>query len=119
MLNYDLKCQHAQKSFKCPPFRTHVSLTIPPNQTDYVVAGQCASDCTDWGITENEGINVFNSLLHSHLSGQKIKLRHFRGEEELPWFDFDNHYDFNFQQSKPLIESKKIMKKDHLTIGND
>ncbi|CAL8107981.1 unnamed protein product [Orchesella dallaii] len=95
---------------------THVTLTIPPNQENYIVAGQCGSECTDWGIPDENGIQVFNSLLHSHLSGQKIKLRHFRGEEELPWFDFDDHYDFNFQQSKPLIETKQILKKDHLTV---
>ncbi|CAL8067984.1 unnamed protein product [Orchesella dallaii] len=94
----------------------HVSLAVPPNQKNYIVAGQCGSKCTELGVIEEDGINVFNSLLHAHLSGKTMKLRHLRGEEELPWFDFDNHYGFNFQQNKPLLEPKKIMKGDHLTI---
>jgi len=47
-----------------------------------------------------------------------MKLRHFRGNTELPWVDVDNHYDFNYQQSKPLPTNVKVEKGDQLTVGN-
>jgi len=94
-----------------------ISFTIPPNQENYLLAAQCGSQCTNLGMTDGNPMNVFNSLLHGHLSARKMKLRQFRGENELPWFDVENHYDFNFQQSKPLREIKQIRKGDHLTVG--
>ncbi|ODM94234.1 DBH-like monooxygenase protein 1 [Orchesella cincta] len=94
-----------------------ISFTIPPNQEDFVLTGQCGSQCTNLGINNlPNGLQVFNSLLHGHLSAKKMKLRHFRGDKELPWFDVENHYDFNFQQSKPFPEVKRILKGDHLTV---
>lgn len=30
-----------------------------------------------------DGINVVSVLLHSHLAGRKLKLRHIRGDKEL------------------------------------
>ncbi|CAL8110020.1 unnamed protein product [Orchesella dallaii] len=97
---------------------TGISITIPPSQNEYVVSGHCASECTAAGLsaTGDEGVKVFNSLLHSHLSGRKMKVRHFREGVELPWIDFDNHYDFNFQQNKPLRDFVQILPGDQMTI---
>jgi len=97
---------------------TNLVMTVPPNTTDFVVTGQCGSDCTSKKFNE-DGISVFNVLLHSHLSGRKLKLRHFRDGVELPWIDYDDHYDFNYQQNKHLGEPVKILPGDHLTYGEN
>jgi hypothetical protein len=55
-------------------------------------------------------------MLHAHLTGRRIKLRHFRGEEELEWVDKDDFYDFDFQQNKQLNKPKKIERGDQLTV---
>ena len=47
-----------------------------------------------------EGIQMISGILHSHLFGQKIRLRHIRNGKELPTILEDNHYDFNFQASR-------------------
>jgi hypothetical protein len=44
-------------------------------------------------------------------------LRHFRGNVELPWIDFDNHYDFDYQQNKHLAREVKILPGDQITYG--
>jgi len=93
-----------------------VTVTVPPNTTDFVVTAQCGSDCTSQKLN-TEGISVFNVLLHSHLSGRKLKLRHFRNGVELPWLNYDDHYDFNYQQNEHLGKSVKVMPGDHLTYG--
>ncbi|CAG7828065.1 unnamed protein product [Allacma fusca] len=58
------------------------------------------------------GITAFNILLHSHLSGRKMKLRHFRDGKELPWIATDDHYDFNYQQNRLLLENRQILRGD-------
>ncbi|XP_021952866.1 DBH-like monooxygenase protein 1 [Folsomia candida] len=91
-----------------------LSTTVPPNTPSYKDVGHCGSECTNM-FPEN-GINVFNSLLHSHLSGRKMKARHFRGNVELPWLDYDDHYDFDYQQNKPLMTHVNVQRGDHITV---
>jgi hypothetical protein len=50
--------------------------------------------------------------------GRKLKLRLFRNGTELPWLDYDDHYDFDYQQNKPLVEEKVLFPADHLIYGN-
>ncbi len=97
----------------------HPSMTIPPNTTNFVVSGHCASGCMQYALNQShpDGIKAFNVLLHSHISGKKLKLRHFRQSEELPWLDFDDHYFFDYQQNKHLSEQVVILPGDQLTYG--
>lgn len=69
---------------------------IPPRQQSFVSVGKCSKECTEKGL-ESGGIRILNGVLHSHLSGRKMRLRHIRDGKELPTILQDNHYDFNFQ----------------------
>jgi hypothetical protein len=95
------------------------AMTIPPNVTNFVVSGHCAGECTEDALGQHhpDGIKAFNVLLHSHISGRKLKLRHFRQGEELPWLDFDDHYNFDYQQSKQLSKEVRILPGDQITYG--
>ncbi|CAG7722116.1 unnamed protein product, partial [Allacma fusca] len=93
---------------------TSASLMIPPSTLNYVISGHCSGICTKNRLP-NDGINVFNVFLHSHLAGRQMKLRQFRNGTELPWLAYDSKYDFNFQQNRLLPEYRKILKGDHLT----
>jgi len=44
-------------------------------------------------------------------------VRHFRNGTELPWLDYDEHYDFDFQQNKPLVNEIVVLPGDQLTYG--
>lgn len=41
---------------------------IPPNTPDYTTVGHCGSACTSQFVRP-EGINLFNIMLHGHLTG--------------------------------------------------
>ncbi|KAG4066822.1 hypothetical protein HA402_012889 [Bradysia odoriphaga] len=91
---------------------TTLPILIPPKSESHMIVGHCAPNCSAY-IPET-GIHVFNVLLHSHLAGRKLRLRHFRDGEELPWIATDDNYDFNFQQNRPLLEEVTILPGDQL-----
>jgi hypothetical protein len=86
---------------------------IPPYQREYRTAGYCSMDCTK-EMFPKEGIHVVSVMLHSHLAGRKLKLRHIRAGKELPPLAQDDHYDFNYQQSRALSQDVIILPGDGL-----
>ncbi|XP_015598813.1 MOXD1 homolog 1 [Cephus cinctus] len=88
-------------------------LVVPPRQKEYATAGYCASQCTDKMLPE-DGINVVSVVLHAHLAGKRLGLKHIRQGKELPRIVQDNHFDFNYQQSHTLDEEVKILPGDEL-----
>ena len=64
-----------------------------------------------------EGIQILSGVLHSHLSGRQIRLRHIRQGQELPIILEDNNYDFNFQASRQPLEGRgKVLPGDELIL---
>ncbi|XP_035703186.1 DBH-like monooxygenase protein 1 isoform X2 [Folsomia candida] len=90
------------------------SLTVPPNSAKYVLSSHCPGDCTK--ILPTSGIQVFVYLLHFHLSGKKMKIRHFREGVELPWIGYDGNYDTNFQMSRMMRKHVTVLPNDHITV---
>ncbi|KAF2880698.1 hypothetical protein ILUMI_25476, partial [Ignelater luminosus] len=86
---------------------------VPPQQPEYKSGGYCSMDCTR-EVLPRDGINVVSVLLHSHLAGRKLKLRHIRGDRELAPIAQDDHYDFNYQQARSLWQEVKILPGDGL-----
>jgi len=72
---------------------------LPPLQPDFKTVGLCSADCTEEGLPAS-GIKIISGVLHSHLAGRRMRLRHVRNGIELPLVLEDNHYDFNFQASR-------------------
>ena len=62
----------------------------------------------------DEGINVVSVVLHSHLAGRKLSLKHIRKGIELPTIVQDNHFDFDYQQSLTLDQEVKILPGDEI-----
>lgn len=56
-----------------------------------------------------QGITVFASLMHSHLLGRVMRVRHFRQGVELPLLSEDNNYDFNYQDTRMLRKEVQIL----------
>ncbi|XP_023210778.1 DBH-like monooxygenase protein 1, partial [Centruroides sculpturatus] len=69
---------------------------IPPKQKEYIVAGHAHPSCLRQRLPP-EGIKIFGFLLHTHLLGKKVIVRHFRNGEELIPLAKDLNYDFNYQ----------------------
>jgi hypothetical protein len=94
--------------------QTSLGLIIPPHSTGYKVVGHCDPYCTQ-NYLPPTGINIFALLHHAHLSARKMKLRHFRGTQELPWVKNDENYDFEYQQTRPMRDEVLVLPGDHLT----
>jgi hypothetical protein len=90
------------------------ALTIPPNSAGFVQASHCSPQCTS--NLPPQGINVFVYMLHSHLSGRKERLRHFRRNKELPLIAKDDNFNFDHQTNRPLQSHVKVLPGDQLTL---
>nr|CAD7415206.1 unnamed protein product [Timema cristinae] len=86
---------------------------IPPRQPQYHTVGYCNSLCTQRMFPQT-GIKVVSVLLHSHLAGRKMKLRHIRDKQELSLIAKDDNYDFNYQQSRTLQTEVLVLPGDEL-----
>lgn len=56
-------------------------------------------------------------MFHAHKAGKKMRTRIIRDGIELPWLAVDNHYDFNYQASRPFQEYRKVLPGDHIITG--
>ncbi|XP_071802043.1 dopamine beta-hydroxylase-like [Asterias amurensis] len=89
------------------------NLSVPPTSTSFYLTGYCAPDCTHQGIPR-EGIHVFASQLHTHLSGTGVWTKHVRNGVEIPELNRDNHYDSMFQEIRLLKEDVTVYPGDAL-----
>ena len=93
------------------------SLAIPPQQSAFNLSVYTPSEClVDLPPT---GLNVFASMLHTHITGVSVQTQHFRGGVEQPFLDQNKYYDFNFQQVVPLgrgTSFPRLMSGDQLKL---
>lgn len=88
---------------------------VPPFQKQYTTAGYCSPECTKVMFPE-DGIKIVSVLLHAHMAGRKLKLRHIRGNQELPVVAQENQYDYRYQQSRIVPGGRHILGGDSLLM---
>ncbi|XP_021938401.1 dopamine beta-hydroxylase [Zootermopsis nevadensis] len=88
-------------------------MAIPPHQPAFVLSGYCITECTAVAVPQ-EGIVIFGSQLHTHLTGIRVFTRHIRDGRELPELNRDNHYSTHFQEIRSLKRQIKILPGDAL-----
>ncbi|XP_011497249.1 PREDICTED: MOXD1 homolog 1 [Ceratosolen solmsi marchali] len=88
---------------------------VPPQQKEYATAGYCTPQCTN-KMFDTDGINIVSVVLHSHLAGRRLSLKHIRHNKELPPIIQDKHFNFDYQQSFTLEQEAKIMPGDELVV---
>ncbi|CAI4221546.1 unnamed protein product [Auanema sp. JU1783] len=82
--------------------------SIPPQQDAFPITGYCVEDCTKKLPTE--GIQVFASQLHAHLTGRKLWTSHYRNGVKVGELNRDNHYSPHWQhvqQVRPYVHVKQ------------
>ncbi|XP_050715576.1 uncharacterized protein LOC126998176 [Eriocheir sinensis] len=96
-------------------FGQHVfpSIIIPPGQPRFLAAGFCDTTCTQQMLPK-EGVKIFQGVLHSHLLGTSLFLRHIRDGQELPVIMKDTSYDFNYQSTRVFQEEVTVLPGDIL-----
>ncbi|XP_001506243.3 DBH-like monooxygenase protein 1 [Ornithorhynchus anatinus] len=90
--------------------------SIPPGMPEFRSEGHCTLECLEEALEAEKpgGIHVFAVLLHAHLAGKGIRMRHFRKGEELRLLAYDDDFDFNFQEFQYLKEERTILPGDNL-----
>ncbi|XP_054271287.1 dopamine beta-hydroxylase [Macrosteles quadrilineatus] len=88
-------------------------MAIPPGQPHFPLSGYCISECTGINLPP-EGIIVFGSQLHTHLTGIRVFTRHVRDGRELPNLNRDNHYSTHFQEIRRLKRPVHVIPGDAL-----
>jgi len=91
---------------------------IPPMQDSFTSVGHCSAECTSEGLPDS-GIKIISGVLHSHLAGRRMRLRHVRRGVELPVVLEDNHYDFNYQASRIPPNETTVYPGDQLILECD
>lgn len=89
---------------------------IPPDMPNYISQGHCSMECLQEALSEEKpsGIHVFAVLLHSHLAGRALRVRHFRQSVEQPLLAYDDEFDFNFQEFRYMKEERVLLPGDSL-----
>ncbi|ODN05532.1 DBH-like monooxygenase protein 2 [Orchesella cincta] len=94
------------------------TFVMPPKTASFEVVGQCSSQCTKQMLPVT-GMQIRAASLHSHLAGRKMRLRHFRGNRELPWIIYNDNIDFAHQQMRNLPTPRTVLPGDHLVLHCD
>nr|AIE46151.1 dopamine beta-hydroxylase [Platynereis dumerilii] len=89
---------------------------VPPNQDMWTLKGYCIPECTKVALPD-DGIRIFASQLHTHLTGKKAYTKHFRDGVELPELNRDEHYSPHFQEIRKLPHHVHVMPGDALTTS--
>ncbi|CAM9565748.1 unnamed protein product [Lampetra fluviatilis] len=64
--------------------------------------------------TQSGELKVFASLLHAHLLGRAVQLRHYRAGKQIDELGRDMGYDFNFQETRYLKKLVSVMPGDFI-----
>jgi hypothetical protein len=59
-------------------------------------------------------LNIIGGLLHTHLTGRKVRLLHYRNGIQLPNILSDEHFDFNYQDYKHVDKPTVILPGDEI-----
>ncbi|XP_023665921.2 DBH-like monooxygenase protein 1 homolog [Paramormyrops kingsleyae] len=89
---------------------------LPPGLPEFVSEGHCTKECLQESLEHEmpSGIRIFAVLMHSHLAGRAIKVRHFRNKDELQHLAQDDEFDFNFQELQSLTDERLVLPGDSL-----
>lgn len=94
---------------------------IPPRESSFTSIGHCPAECLNDGFDESnvEEVKIIGYLPHSHLVGIRIRLRIFRGDEELEPIAIENAYDFDYQNFLHLQTERVLKRGDRLVTECD
>lgn len=82
--------------------------SIPPRSNSFHLHGYCLSECTRAGLPFPNGITIFASQLHTHLTGRRVWTSLVRKGKVIQTINSDNHYDQMFQEIRLLQRPIKV-----------
>ncbi|XP_034760459.2 DBH-like monooxygenase protein 2 homolog [Acipenser ruthenus] len=93
------------------------SYVIPPNAKDFKAYGLCNTSTFSQVLSgEPPVLNVFASLLHTHLAGRGVRVGHYRNGEQIGFLGKNEHYDFNLQETMFLGSLVQVKAGDEILV---
>ncbi|XP_056009441.1 uncharacterized protein LOC125680065 [Ostrea edulis] len=90
---------------------------VPPFEEDFHSSGFCTQECLSKGLDSfPTGVDIIAVLEHGHLLARKIRTRIIRNGTELEPLAVDNNYDFNYQEYRNILKTRKLMSGDSLVV---
>ncbi|XP_052090828.1 DBH-like monooxygenase protein 1 homolog [Mytilus californianus] len=91
---------------------------IPPHYNEFKVQIEATKECISKGLTEAslDEIKLFAVWQHAHLLGKGITTRHLRNDVELEPIAEDEHYDFDYQETRLFKKEVPVRKGDSIRV---
>ncbi|XP_026853980.2 DBH-like monooxygenase protein 2 homolog [Electrophorus electricus] len=90
---------------------------IPPNASAFLSYGLCDTHNIPQVLSEpTRDMQVFSVILHTHLTGRKVRVGHFRDGEQIDFLITNEHYNFEYQQAINLGKTKTVQMGDKLLV---
>nr|XP_039264402.1 DBH-like monooxygenase protein 1 [Styela clava] len=91
---------------------------IPPNAQQFKTVGHCQSRCWKGAMefSKTPSIKIFSTLLHTHITGRSVTVRHYRNGTEQSIISQDKAYDYNYQEMRFHKSMPEIFPTDHVTV---
>ncbi|CAH2316800.1 dopamine beta-hydroxylase [Pelobates cultripes] len=83
-------------------------MAIPPLQKQFVLSGYCTDKCTNKALPP-DGIRVFGSQLHTHLTGRAVSTMLVREGREVEVLNEDKHFSPHFQEIRMLKKMVHVL----------
>ncbi|XP_018419215.1 PREDICTED: dopamine beta-hydroxylase [Nanorana parkeri] len=88
-------------------------MAIPPRQKSFQLTGYCTDKCTETALPP-DGIHIFASQLHTHLTGQSVTTVIARDGKEVGVVNVDKHFSPHFQEIRMLKKPVQVLPGDLL-----
>uniref|UniRef100_A0A8C2H7N4 Monooxygenase, DBH-like 1, like n=1 Tax=Cyprinus carpio TaxID=7962 RepID=A0A8C2H7N4_CYPCA len=89
---------------------------IPPNAKSFLTYGLCDTAYFPKVLKTPHDLQVFSVMLHTHLTGRKVRVGHFRGGKQIDFLAVDENYDFEYQEVTNLGKTKTVKLGDKLLV---
>ncbi|XP_052090829.1 DBH-like monooxygenase protein 1 homolog [Mytilus californianus] len=91
---------------------------IPPHYCDFKIQAVCTKECISKALTDAsiDEIKLFAVWQHAHLLGKGITTRHLRNDVELEPIAEDEHYDFDYQETRLFRKEITMRKGDSIRV---
>uniref|UniRef100_A0A8C1UL72 Monooxygenase, DBH-like 1, like n=1 Tax=Cyprinus carpio TaxID=7962 RepID=A0A8C1UL72_CYPCA len=89
---------------------------IPPKAKSFLTYGLCDTAYIPEVLETPHDLQVFSVMLHTHLTGRKVRVGHFRGGKQIDFLAVDENYDFEYQDVLNLGKTKTVKLGDKLLV---
>ncbi|XP_074541558.1 DBH-like monooxygenase protein 2 homolog [Halichoeres trimaculatus] len=89
---------------------------IPPKVAQFHSYGVCNTSAFSQLVKPLPDLHVFAVLMHTHLAGRKVRVGHYRNQQQIDFLDVNENYQYEYQQAVSLGAIKTIKPGDEIVV---